>query len=254
MTAVLLILVLSPFIGSFLGVLADRLPRGESVIAPRSSCRSCATPLSARDLLPALSYLLSRGQCRHCGAAIPPWLLYTELAAFGLALIAVALGGTPFIIVLSAIILWLSLTLTITDIIWFRLPDPLTGAMLVSALMWSAITGVPSLNLAIFGAVLGAGSFLVIRLAYRGLRGREGLGLGDVKLMAGLGALVGPHLVPAMVLVAALGALGAALLRPRRLSATSALPFGAALSISAALLWVLNRSGLISGFGIFLSP
>lgn len=242
-TLPLLILLISPAVGSFLGVLADRLPRGESVIHPRSACRQCNTRLSAADLVPVLSYAWTRGRCRHCGAAVAPWHLYIELTAIGLAAIAVAMGGGTTDMLLQAALLWTLLALIATDLMWFRLPDPLTGTLLALALALSLRPGAdPAPAAALIGGCLGAGSFWLIRVAYRRLRGRDGLGLGDVKLMAGLGALSGPLLLPHLILLAALGALAAALLQRlsdrEALNPTRPLPFGAALALAGMAVWI----------------
>lgn len=254
--AVLLILI-SPAIGSFLALLVDRLPRGESMIWPGSHCRSCDSPLQLWDLLPILSFAFSRGRCRQCGAAVPPWHLYMELAAVGLALLALALGGAGTAIGLTALVLWLLLTLALCDLLWFRLPDGLTLTLALTALAWAVAvqTGLApppphpllphSLAEALTGGGLAAGLFWVVRILYRHLRGRAGLGLGDVKLMAGLGALCGPWLLPHLMLLAALMALAGAVigaLRHRRpLKASRALPFGTALCTAAALIWLFAR-------------
>ncbi len=246
----LLILLCSPAVGSFLGVLADRLPRGENVVHPRSFCRVCHTQLRAADLVPLLSYVGSKGRCRHCGADIAPWHFFIELAAFGAALLAIALGGGTLVLALSALVLWCLLGLALTDGLWFRLPDVLTGTLLAAALLltFQPIPQTPNLPNALIGGLVGAGSFWVLRVGYFYLRGREGLGLGDVKLMAGVGALLGPWLIPHVVLLAALGALGAALLQRRRradaVAATRALPFGTALCVATFLLWSLTRAGV----------
>lgn len=249
MFAVVLLVLISPCMGSFLAVLADRLPRGEDVVRRRSFCRNCNTPLAARDLVPILSFALSRGRCRHCGAPIPPWLLYTEIMAIGCTIVALILGYTlgysPVEIWLSACLLWVLLALIVTDLAWFRLPDLLTAALLALALALAWSTGTPGLPLALWGAVIGAGGFWVLRWGYRQLRGREGLGLGDVKLMTGLGAALGPYDLPLMLLLASLTALAVALAgrahSPRALSPTRPLPFGAALAASGAMLWILLR-------------
>lgn len=233
--SVLLVLI-APFVGSFLGVLIDRLPRGQDVVLTRSACRSCATPLGPRDLIPVLSFTGTRGRCRHCGATIPPWLLYTEIAATGAGVIAVILGRTPPEMGLIALVLWLLWTLAISDLLHFRLPDLLSGALFGAALVWALVAGAP--GDALIGAALGAGSFLALRLGYRALRGREGLGLGDVKLMGGLGALTGPWDLALMVLIAALLALLVAALSKGGWRATRALPFGAALAGAGAAVWI----------------
>ena len=253
----LLLILLSPAIGSFLAVLVDRLPRGESILWPGSTCRSCDTRLGLRDLLPVLSFLLGRGRCRHCGAIIPSWHLYVELAAIGLALLALALGGPSVAIALTALVLWLLLALIVCDLLWFRLPDGLTAVLGLAALTRAGLVPmgqVPppahpllpnSLSEALIGGAIGCVSFWLIRIFYQYIRNRLGLGLGDVKLMASLGALVGPWLLPHLVLAASLMALsaaaGMALLRRRALSGTRPLPFGAALSLAAALIWVIAR-------------
>ncbi len=243
-SAIFLILI-GPFIGSFLALLADRLPRGEGVVVKPSVCRSCGKRLGARDLLPVVSFAMHRGRCRHCGAAIPPFTLYTEIAAAGAAVLAVLAGGDAVQMWLSALFLWALLALAVSDLIWFRLPDPLTGALFIVALAMAGRSG--QLDLALIGAAVGAGAFLALRIGYRAIREREGLGLGDVKLMAGLGAYAGPFDLPALLLIASLGALAVALLRQMIFSdrsgrplGTQKLPFGAALCAAAALLWLLD--------------
>lgn len=262
----LMLIVISPAIGSFAAVLVDRLVRGEDVVLARSRCRSCQTRLTARDLIPLLSFLRQLGCCRHCGAAIPRWVLAMELAALALALIVVALWApyadqraTPAMMLVDGALLWVLLTLIATDLLWMRLPDLLTagllGLALLRALLWAQNPLAPYFPVAVgpqdalIGALCGVASFAALRLGYHRWRGREGLGMGDVKLMAGLGALAGPLDVPLLVLMAALGALGtvAALglstMGQHRLQASTALPFGAALAGAGITLWALRLSG-----------
>ncbi|MBY6092513.1 prepilin peptidase [Maritimibacter alkaliphilus] len=248
-------MLLGPFIGSFLGVLVDRLPRGENIVAARSACRSCGTRLSGRDMVPLLSYALLRGRCRHCGATLPAGLLYIEILATGAGLLACAAGGAPVAVWFATLLLWLLLTLAACDLRWLRLPDLLTAALmlLTGAAALFHVPGTPSPVSALIGGLAGVGSFALLRFAYRQLRGVEGLGLGDVKLMAGLGAYAGIADLPLVVLLAALGALSSAMvgavLHPRghrkaSLAASRPLPFGAALCGAAALLWLLRAAGL----------
>lgn len=245
MLACIFLLLISPAIGSFLAVLADRLPRGQDVVRAPSACRSCQTRLSPRDLIPVVSFAVGAGRCRHCQAAIPPWLLYMEILATGLAVVAVILAHTPAEAWGYALFLWILLALVACDLMWFRLPDLLTGALLAVALGLAWWTGQPALDMALWGAVIGAGSFWALRVGYRALRDREGLGLGDVKLMAGLGAALGPYDIPLMALVAAVAGLAVALTGRLRsaqaLRPTRPLPFGAALAAATGVIWVLLR-------------
>lgn len=240
----LFLILISPAVGSFLALLSDRLPRGEDVVFKASACRTCQTSLSVADLIPILSYLTLRGYCRHCSAAIPRWLPLMEIAALGLAIGAALVAETDLQLLLGCGFLWTLLALFACDFKWFRLPNGLTAALLVLglALAWED----PGRNLigALGTAAAGSGVFLAVRIAYRRLRGREGLGLGDVKLMAGFGAAFGVTLLPTVVLVAALLALASELIRARwtgeALHGDRSLPFGSFLTAAAALVWLLT--------------
>ncbi|WP_150297507.1 prepilin peptidase [Salipiger aestuarii] len=245
----LLPLLLAPCVGSFLAVLADRLPRGEDVVTRPSACRACGARLGPADLVPVLSFCLRRGHCGTCAAPIPSWLLYVEIAATGLAALAVAAGGGAVQVWVSLLWLWLLLALGVADARAFRLPDVLVLALCAVAAAGMALVGAPIWpppGQALAGALLGSGAFLTLRLGYRALRGREGLGLGDVKLMAGLGAFAGPFDLPLVVLMAALGGLaGAVSWRRARLRRHLKLPFGSALCAAAGLLWLLRAAHLV---------
>lgn len=237
----ILLLLVSPAIGSFLGVLVDRLPRGLDVVRPRSACRECQTRLTPVDLVPLVSFVALRGRCRHCGAAIPAWVFYSEIAAVLAAVAGVTFGQSAVEMGLIALVLWLLWALALCDLLYFRLPDLLTGALFLVTVIWAVMQ--ESLPIALTGTVAGAGSFWLLRVGYRATRGRDGLGLGDVKLMAGLGALVGTYFLPLTVLIAAVLALIWARGTKGGFSATRPLPFGAALSAAAVAVWL----GVLSG-------
>ncbi|MEO0744332.1 MAG: prepilin peptidase [Pseudomonadota bacterium] len=233
MAVTFFVLALGPFVGSFVGVLVDRLPLGRDVVFAPSACAACGTRLGWRDLMPVLSFARTRGRCRHCGAGIAPHLLYLELTAAGFGLLAVLAGGAPGHVLLTAVMLWLLLALAACDLSMFRLPDPLNATLLAVVLLRA-----PDPVAALWGGAAGVAAFALLRIGYARLRGREGLGLGDVKLMAGLGALSGVALLPHLVLGGALLALAGALLSGRGLRARTPLPFGTALCASAFGLWL----------------
>jgi len=228
-------------VGSFLAAWADRLPHGESIVGAPSRCRACGMQIAWRDLVPVVSWLARSGRCRGCGAAIPRRLFYAEIIGMGLAILAIWVAATPADMVLGVLWLWCLFGLVLCDLSDFRLPDALTGLLILTgaAMAWSdPARGLPD---ALIGAGAGAGAFLILRLAYHLVRGREGLGLGDVKLMAGIGAGLGWAALPSVALVAALGALavtGAFWYRGARASGATEIPFGAYLATATALVWL----------------
>ena len=235
------LVVISPFVGSFLGVLVTRLPEGRSVVWGRSRCAVCGTRLGVRDLIPVASFLWLGGRCRHCGAPLPRRLLLAEGLAVCAALIAVMVATGPAELVLAALWLWLLIPLAVIDATHYRLPDALTAALFVVGVPLGLLTPGAGLPEVLLSAGLGVGALAVIRLGYRRVRGREGLGAGDVKLMAGIGAALPPEALPWVTLVAAVLALAAVLLVPgwrRRAHAAAPLPFGTFLCVAAALTWL----------------
>jgi leader peptidase (prepilin peptidase)/N-methyltransferase len=227
--------------GSFLAAWADRLARGESIVAPPSACRACGRRIGWRDLVPVVSWLWLGGRCRGCGAAIPARLLHAELGGVALAALAILAAATPAEMALGALLLWLLMGLALCDLAAFRLPDALTAALLVVglALAWQG----DALAEGLIGAGAGAGAFMAVRLGYAALRGREGLGLGDVKLMAGIGAALGWAALPGVALLAALAAIAVTVLGRRITAADAQIPFGAYLAAAAGVVWLLEAAG-----------
>lgn len=223
--------------GSFIATLAVRWPAGLS-LAGRSRCDQCGHRLGVAELIPLLSYLLQRGRCRQCGSAIDWRHPSTELAATaigGVALLAIP-GPAGFV---AAGFGWTLLALVLLDSDHHWLPDALTLPLLGAGLL----LGPGLLTDRLLGAAIAGGTLLAVALTYRGLRGREGLGMGDVKLAAGLGAWVSMPLLPLLLLLATLVAfvaLGLARLRGARLDATTRLPFGACLAVAGFPLHLLS--------------
>ena len=229
-------------VGSFMAAWADRLPRGDSVVSEPSRCRRCGTRISWRDKMPILSWLILGGKCRTCETAIPKRLFYAEISGASLAIAAIWGAQSPLHMVLGALFLWLLLGLVMCDLAAFRLPNALTGLLFVTGLglAWENPFRAPLDGL--IGAAAGAGAFLLIRVVYQKLRGREGLGLGDVKLMGGIGAALGVTALPVVALIAAMAAMLVAILvgwrKGERPGSTEEIPFGAYLA-GAAGLWFL---------------
>jgi leader peptidase (prepilin peptidase)/N-methyltransferase len=222
--------------GSFLAVLTGRLPQGRGPTG-RSACDQCGTALGPLELVPVLSFLWLRGRCRHCGAAIAQRHLAIELAAAAIG--AALLWRFPQLSgLLAALAGWWLLALIVLDAEHFWLPDVLVLPLLVFAFV---VPG-PALTERLWGAAIGFGGLWLVGALYRALRGRDGLGGGDPKLLAALGALLGAWSLPVLLTGAALLGLmlaGWDAVRGRAVTATTRLPFGALLAgMALLLLWL----------------
>jgi leader peptidase (prepilin peptidase)/N-methyltransferase len=235
---------LAPFVGSFLGVIVRRLPAGSPITRGRSGCEKCGTELRARDLVPILSWIVAKGRCRYCGHTIGWFYPSIELAALAVALVAVLVddGEAAW---LDALLGWWLLTLGWIDIRCWLLPDVLTLPLVIAGLAAAAVFDPEQLADRAAGAALGYLLLLAVAVLYRRLRGRDGLGRGDAKLLAASGAWLGASALPHVILFAALAALiGAAGLRLAgvRLGAQSSLPFGPFLALATWVLWLWSPS------------
>ncbi len=232
--------LVSPFVGSFLGVLAMRLPAGRPVVLARSACDSCARVLAPRDLLPLLSFAASGGRCRQCRAPISRAHPAIELAALAVALVAsAALPPDPLLLWSGCVLGWAGLVLAWIDWRAMRLPDVLTLPLLLGGLAACAAIDPPSLPDHAAAAVAGYLAFRLLSFAYRRLRGRIGLGAGDAKLLAAGGAWLGLAGLAPMVLLAAVATLALAAVRGRgRLRPDLPVPFGPGLALALWALWL----------------
>jgi leader peptidase (prepilin peptidase)/N-methyltransferase len=236
------LVAVAPFIGSFLGLLIRRLPAGSPIARDRSRCDHCGTPLRVRDLVPILSWLAAGGRCRYCRQPLGWFYPGVELAALVVALAAVLIDGAQRAW-LDCLLGWSLLVLGWIDLRSWLLPDALTLPLIVAGLAASFIFDPDQLTERALGAALGYASLMAIAALYRALRGREGLGRGDAKLLAASGAWLGATTLPQVVLLAALSALAAAAclrLAGIRLGIHSALPFGPFLALATWALWLFS--------------
>jgi leader peptidase (prepilin peptidase) / N-methyltransferase len=254
--------VLGVVLGSFLNVVILRWPvqleQGwlaeardilglEAVVVPaeaapgiheHSRCPHCHTPIRWFDNVPLLSYLWLRGRCRTCQAPISAqYPLVEAIAGIGVLWALLHWGVTWTALMGSG--LWLVLlTLAMIDLRTMLLPDPLVYVLLWAGLLGSAmgIPGLPSLPQAVVGAAVGYVSLWSFYWLFKLVRGKEGLGYGDFKLLAALGAWCGGwNLIPIIVLATAAGLVGALLVWLARRDATAPLPFGPSLAVGGWL-------------------
>ena len=232
--------LIAPFVGSFIGVLILRLPAGAPVAFDRSRCPACGRTLAIIDLLPLVSWLMLRGRCRSCGASLGLFYPMIELAAVGVALWAAA--SVPATLLWSSCGLgWVLLTLAWIDWRELLLPDVLTLPLIPAGLVVAASVSVLPFTDHLLGAIAGGALPLALRALYFRLRGREGLGLGDVKLLAAAGAWVAWQGLVGVILIGSTVALAAVLglaVRERRLQSQQPLAFGPFLCLGLWLVWL----------------
>ncbi|MDQ2765335.1 MAG: prepilin peptidase, partial [Pseudomonadota bacterium] len=197
-------LMLAPFIGSFLGVLIVRLPTRTAVVMARSACPKCGHRLGITDLIPVLSFLLLRGRCRYCRQPIALYHPTVELAAVGVVLWAWWSDPDATDVWLSCALGWTLLALAWIDWTEFQLPDVLTLPLLLIGLTLTSVRQPQALTDHCLAAAFGYLSFQGLALGYRRLRGHDGLGGGDAKLIASAGAWCGLAALPLVVLGSAM--------------------------------------------------
>ena len=245
-------------IGSFLNVCIYRIPRGESVAFPRSRCPHCEHPIRPYDNIPVLSYLLLRGKCRSCGRPISVQYPLVELLS-GLAFYycgAVWEFTSPTYVnslFLSVIIILVFIDyhhqilpniLTLPGIIAGILLSPLqTTTVYADRLSWNACSLFGAENVqgmipwagSVLGAVIGGGTLFIVAFTYELIRRKQGLGMGDVKMIAMVGAFLGWRLTILTIFAGSfLGSiLGVLLILSRKMNFQSKLAFGVFLGIGA---------------------
>jgi leader peptidase (prepilin peptidase)/N-methyltransferase len=223
--------LLGAIVGSFLNVVAYRLPRDESLVVPASQCPRCGTPVKPYDNVPILSWLLLRGHCRNCEGAISPRYPLTEALTAALCVGAVLTHESAVGIAMSLVVILLVIPAALIDLEHRIIPNKLNAFGAVTALVIGLALD-PSGEPERLIAAAGAGSFLLVAaLAYPG-----GMGMGDVKLAAVLGLLLGRAVAPAVFVALVSGVLFGAFVIARkgqREGRKTAVPFGPFLALGA---------------------
>ncbi len=224
--------------GSFLTVVAHRVPRGESVVGPRSRCPGCGAQIAAYDNVPVLSWLALRGHARCCGARISARYPLTELAVAGLYVLTVlVLWDDPVEVALGLIFVTALVAVTLTDLERRIIPNKVLAVAAMLGLAVAAIFDPGSLPERLIAAA-GAGTlFFCAALAYP-----RGMGLGDVKLAAMMGLFLGRDVAPAIFVALLIGsAVGLVMIaREGAAARKQAIPFGPFLALGGVV-------GLLAG-------
>jgi len=233
--------LLGACLGSFLNVVIHRLPRGQSLVRPRSRCPICARPIRALENIPLVSYVLLGGRCRGCAARIPWRYPVVEALGAGLTVAAVVTAASPLDALARTMFVLALLAVVFIDLDCRIIPDAITLPLVVVGLLWSLV-GPLSVWDAVLGVVAGGGGLLLVAWGYQRLTGREGLGMGDVKLMGMIGAFLGWSGALSTVLLGSLvGTLvGLGLILSGRGNRLTALPFGTFLAPAAWFVFFLG--------------
>ena len=226
--------VFGAVIGSFLNVVIHRLPLGQSVVSPPSRCPACGTRLKWYDNVPILGWILIGGKCRQCRAPVSIQYPLVELTTAVL-FVLVAWFTPPGPLMLSRLLLvCILIVLFGIDLEHQILPNTITLPGIAAGVLFSTIAP-PGIRDSLLGVVLGAGILYGIAWGYYLWRREEGLGMGDVKMLAMIGAFLGwKAVLVTMVLSSFSGALiGVALMAVERGTMKRALPFGTFLAVAA---------------------
>jgi leader peptidase (prepilin peptidase) / N-methyltransferase len=225
--------VIGAIFGSFLNVVAYRLPRGESLSRPRSRCPGCQTPIKPYDNVPVLSWLALRGRCRSCRAPISWRYPFVEAATGLLCALVVIVKGPDEDALLGLALVLLLVPVTLIDLDHRIIPNRLMliGAVLAPAIV--LVTEPEAIAEHLIAAAAAGGFFLLAALAYP-----RGMGMGDVKLAAVLGLFLGRSVAPAVFLALLSGTLvGAAIIARKGAheGRKTAVPFGPFLALGAVV-------------------
>jgi leader peptidase (prepilin peptidase)/N-methyltransferase len=196
--------VLGACIGSFLNVCIYRLPADESVVHPRSRCPRCGTLIAWYDNLPLVSWALLRARCRGCSTPISVRYPLVEALTGGLAILALARFGPAPLTVAVFVFTAALVLITFIDLDHRFIPDEVSLPGILVGLGVSLLPGGIGLRDAALGAAAGGGILWLVAWGYERLTGREGMGYGDVKLVAMIGAFLGWQAIPAVIIIASL--------------------------------------------------
>ena len=251
---IVLAAVVGAVIGSFLNVCIYRLPLGKSIVWPASACETCGRELSWYENLPIVSWVALGARCRTCKAPLSirhPIIEAIAAVMFG----AAAWYYGPTILLVSRLVFGCALiVLFAIDLEHHLLPNAITLPGIGVGLAFSVVTE-PGWQACLFGAVVGGGSLWLIAEAYYRLRHEEGLGMGDVKMLAMIGAFIGWQLTIVTLMMASVAGsvIGILLIASRRGDMKYALPFGTFLAMGAALAATVGP-GLLSWYLQFWGP
>lgn len=272
--------ILSLLVGSFLNVVIYRLPEAmtqewkhecnlllghnapedapplglmASISWPASHCPKCKAPLKKWHNIPVISYLLLKGKCGFCSVAISPRYPMVELLTMALSMAVAWLLGPSWAGIWGILLVYFLVPMSFIDLNHKLLPDQLTLPLLWLGLVINSFDIFVSLESALWGAVVGYLSLWIVYWAFRLITGKHGMGYGDFKLLAALGAWLGWQAIPMIVLMSAVAGIIIGLgLRMRRTHTDPEMPFGPLLALGG-LAFLLDGDGIWQVFNGLMS-
>jgi leader peptidase (prepilin peptidase) / N-methyltransferase len=234
---VLISILFGALIGSFLNVCISRIPRGESIVTPGSHCPECKNPIKFYDNIPLISYLVLQGRCRHCHKPISSQYPVVEGLTACLSLFVFAKFGPSLSYLFYFAFVAALIVMTVIDLHHQIIPDVISLPGIVVGILGSLV--IPKIEFldSILGTLIGGGSLFLVATLYQWVFKREGMGGGDVKLLAMIGAFLGWQSVILTILLSSLvGSLaGVAVMLAKGKDFRYAIPFGPFLSLGAAI-------------------
>ena len=233
MIALIFSFIFGTMVGSFLNVCIFRLPTHQSVVTPFSYCLSCKQPISLYDNIPILSFIILRGKCRKCKAPLSYQYPMVEFLAGLFSLIFMIKYGLSLNYAVYFTFSAALITITVIDIKHQIIPDSITLPGIGVGLLISFLLSTLSFLDSLIGTVIGGGSLLLVSGGYYFFTKHEGMGLGDVKLLAMMGAFLGWRSILFIIMVGSFsGALvGITVMLLKKKDRKYAIPFGPFLSL-----------------------
>lgn len=233
----ILFFILGALLGSFANVVILRLPRGENIALPRSRCSSCQKVIAWYDNIPIFSWFILMGKCRNCKSKYSFRYALVEILTALLFAFAYSRAGLSFLLVEYLIFILGLVIITFIDIDTFTIPDSLSLSGIVLGLLGSILNPHRTFLDSFFGVLLGGGFLWLIAYIYEVMRKEEGMGGGDIKLLAWVGAVLGWKSIPFVILVSSISGslIGVFLIFSQKGGLKTAIPFGPYLALGAVI-------------------
>jgi leader peptidase (prepilin peptidase) / N-methyltransferase len=255
-----IVFIFGAVIGSFLNVCIYRIPRNKSIVKPNSFCPNCETPIKVYDNIPIIGYILLGGKCRQCGTKISKRYPLIELLTAILYLMFYRKLGLTFELFVTLLFVTLLIAVAFIDLDFQIIPDVLSIGGLVTGLVFAIFRPMflyidPKFGFldALYGVLLGGGVLFIIAYGYQLIMKREGMGGGDIKLLAMIGAFTGfKGVLFSLIGGSIIGTLvGIPLMLIKKENTKYAIPFGPFLSLSAVI-FLFSGDMFINGFLNFM--